>query len=58
MDKRKRYYFPYCWDRMGFCLKNGDCTRGVNGSYDCSFFRARHPITKLPPQMLLPKEAV
>jgi len=52
VDKRKRLYYPYCGYHEGFCLKRSPYTEEYPNGKGCKFFRANHPITKIPPQML------
>lgn len=62
MKRVKRYYYPYCGWREGFCLSNNGCPKKADTVYlidafSCKHFRERHPITKLRPQMLWGEES-
>lgn len=53
--ENKRFYYPYCGWKRGFCMAENGCTMPENTvylSFDCKNFKARHPITKKKPQGL------
>lgn len=43
----KRFFYPYCGYRLGYCLKKTECKRMKS---PCRWFRAGHPITRDRPE--------
>jgi len=52
MEKDKRFFYPYCGWKLGFCILAEKCTLPENiFHFTCKYFRLKHPISKQRPHL-------
>ncbi len=55
----KKWFYPYCRTKQGFCNADGDQLSNARCSHPdrCGYFLGHHPVTGYPPSMLKATES-